>query len=127
MPRSVCVDFDPRSIHDISGSHLGNLFNPDNLICNENGQGMKGYMWSDMIGSQNNYATGFFTEGAEICDEIMDQIRRECERCDCLQGIQFVHALAGGTGSGLGTLLTNQVTDREPCELLSSNFNRILW
>ena len=44
VPRSICIDLDPRSIHDISGSRLGKLFHPDNLICSENGQGMKGYM-----------------------------------------------------------------------------------
>ena len=65
------------------------------------------------LGSRNNWAVGHYTEGAEVCYEIMDQIRRECERCDCLPGIQFVHALAGGTGAGLGALLSNQVIDGE--------------
>jgi len=32
-------------------------------------------------------------------------IRKEAEACDRLQGFQVLHALGGGTGSGLGSLL----------------------
>ena len=35
--------------------------------------------------------------------------RREVESCDNVQGFQLIHALGGGTGSGLGTLLINKI------------------
>jgi tubulin beta len=56
-------------------------------------------------GAGNNWAKGYYTEGAEIVDEAMDCIRKEAENTDCLQGFQVAHSLGGGTGSGLGNLL----------------------
>ena len=41
----------------------------------------------------------------------MDIIRRETERADCVQAYQLTHSLGGGTGSGLGTLLLNEIRD----------------
>ena len=39
----------------------------------------------------------------------MDTINREAEACDCLQGIQLLHSLGGGTGSGLGSLILSKL------------------
>jgi tubulin beta len=40
-----------------------------------------------------------------MVDEVMDALRGKAERCDCLRGVWLAHALGGGSGSGLGTLL----------------------
>ena len=87
---------------------------PDNYVFGKSGAG-------------NNWAKGFYTDGAELVEGIMevnpldlltqDQTneidlkvtRREVEECDNLQGFQLIHALGGGTGSGLGTLLINKI------------------
>jgi tubulin beta len=63
-------------------------------------------------GAGNNWATGHYTEGAEIVDLVLDVLRKEAENCDVLQGFQMTHSLGGGTGSGLGTLLLSKVV---PC------------
>ena len=42
-------------------------------------------------------------------EAITDVARKEVEGCDNVQGFQLVHALGGGTGSGLGTLLINKI------------------
>jgi tubulin beta len=46
-------------------------------------------------------------------------IRKEAESCDALQGLQLVHSLGGGTGSGLGTLLLNELGEEYPDRILS--------
>ena len=51
-------------------------------------------------GAGNNWAKGHYTEGAELVDSVMERVREEAEKCDCLQGFQLCHSLGGGTGSG---------------------------
>lgn len=40
--------------------------------------------------------------------------------CDCLSGFQMLHALGGGTGSGLGSLLISKMTDEYPSRLITN-------
>ena len=51
-------------------------------------------------GAGNNWAKGHYTEGAELVDSVMEKVRQEAEKSDCLQGFQLCHSLGGGTGSG---------------------------
>lgn len=46
----------------------------------------------------------------EILDDVLDRIRRMSDQCDGLQGFLFTHSLGGGTGSGLGSLLLEQLS-----------------
>jgi tubulin beta len=50
---------------------MGRLFNPDNYVAAQNGAG-------------NNWSKGYFSDGAEMIDEILDQIRRQVELCESL-------------------------------------------
>ena len=87
------------------------MIRPDNYVFGKSGAG-------------NNWAKGFYTDGVELVDGIVEVnpiylklsyemkfkvTRREVEECDNLQGFQLIHALGGGTGSGLGTLLINKI------------------
>lgn len=98
VPRAVAVDLEPATIDSIRSGKLGSIYRPDNLISGESGAG-------------NNWAKGYYTEGAELMDQVLDVVRREVEPCDSLQGFQIVHSLGGGTGSGLGTLLLSRIKD----------------
>ena len=71
-------------------------------------------------GAGNNWAKGHYTEGAELVDQVLDVVRKEAEGCDCLQGFQLTHSLGGGTGSGLGTLLTSKVREEYPDRIMTS-------
>ncbi|CEM35466.1 unnamed protein product [Vitrella brassicaformis CCMP3155] len=62
-------------------------------------------------GSGNCYARAYHTSGLDICDAMTEGVRRMVEGCDCLQGVQLAHSLAGGTGSGLTTLMLNSMQD----------------
>ena len=107
VPRSIFVDLEPGSMDYIRGSSVGLILNQDNLI-------------SGKSSASNNFAKGYYGEGKEISNLILDIIRKETEACDCLQGFQFNHSLGGGTGSGLGSLLINQLRDEYPDRIIAS-------
>eukprot|EP00904_Undaria_pinnatifida_P009271 jgi/Undpi1/5474/HiC_scaffold_2.g00753.m1 len=65
-------------------------------------------------GAANNWAYGYYTHGAAFSEACLEAVRRETERCDRLAGLCVLHSLAGGTGSGLGTYLTEALRDDLP-------------
>lgn len=83
------------------------LFRPDNFIAGSNGAG-------------NNFAKGYYTEGAELLDSVLEVARKEAERCEMLQGFSLMHSLGGGTGSGLGTNLLSKLREEFPDRMLST-------
>lgn len=83
----MIVRLDCHSFVVVRSGPYGQLFRPDNFVFGNNGAG-------------NNWAKGYYTEGAELIDSVLDIVRKEAENCDCLQGFQITHSLGGGTGSG---------------------------
>ena len=61
-------------------------------------------------GAANNWARGFLA-GETVLEPVMERIRGEAERCDCLEALHVVHSVAGGTGSGLGCAITGAIAD----------------
>ncbi|GAA5826519.1 hypothetical protein JCM11251_002408 [Rhodosporidiobolus azoricus] len=107
VPRGLQIDLEPSTGDAIKGSKLGHLFRPSGFIFGDSGAG-------------NNWAKGYYTEGAELVDSILDQLRHEAENCDLLQGFQLVHSIGGGTGSGLGTLLLGKIKEEYPDRMLAT-------
>ncbi|KAK3726416.1 hypothetical protein QZH41_019665, partial [Actinostola sp. cb2023] len=105
VPRSIMVDLEPSTMDAVRGGVLGGLFRPDNFIFGN-------------CGAANNWAKGYYSEGAELIESFFDVMRRETESCDCLQGFQMIHSLGGGTGSGLGTLLLAKFREEYPDRIL---------
>ncbi|XP_061177805.1 tubulin beta chain-like [Saccostrea echinata] len=101
VPRSCMVDLEPGTIDAIRGGPYGKMFRQDNFVFAQNGAG-------------NVWAKGHYTEGAELVDEVLDIMRKEAENCDCLQGFQLPHSLGGGTGSGMGTLILEKISEEFP-------------
>lgn len=50
----------------------------------------------------------------------MDAVRKEVERCDCIQGFQLAHSLGGGTGSGMGSLMISKLREEYPDRIMST-------
>ena len=98
VPRSVQVDLEPNTMDVLKQSRIGNIFKPDSFIHGQSGAG-------------NNFGKGYYTEGAELVDSILDYIRHHAENVDSLQGFQLNHSLGGGTGSDLGTLLMSKLRE----------------
>jgi tubulin beta len=96
VPRAILVDLEPGVLDSIRSGPLGSLFHPDHYVHSDSGAG-------------NNWGKGYYTVGAELADQILDIVRQDAERADCLQGFQLTHSLGGGSGSGLGSLLVSKV------------------
>merc|ERR1711977_685502 len=107
VPRAILMDLEPGTMDSVRAGPFGQLFRPDNLVFGQTGAG-------------NNWAKGHYTEGAELIDSVLDVVRKEAEGCDCLQGFQLCHSLGGGTGSGMGTLLTSKVREEYPDRVMET-------
>ncbi|XP_030634479.1 tubulin delta chain [Chanos chanos] len=75
-------------------------------------------------GSGNNWANGFSVHGPRHEEVMTDLVRREVERCDRLAGILPMMSVAGGTGSGMGTYVTQCIRDMYPNSFI---FNHLTW
>ncbi|WWD19821.1 hypothetical protein CI109_104285 [Kwoniella shandongensis] len=107
VPRSIQVDLEPGVVDLVRSGPLANLFRPDTFVHGESGAG-------------NNWAKGYYTEGAELIDPVLDVLRQQAEGTDCLQGFQVLHSLGGGTGSGLGSLLLGKIREEFPDRMLAT-------
>lgn len=98
IPRSILFDLEPRVVEGIKKSEYRHFYNPENMITPNGG------------GAGNNWAQGY-DFGVQYYEEISDVIRREVEVADALEGFILCHSIAGGTGSGTGSLLLERLTD----------------
>ncbi|XP_069090639.1 tubulin epsilon chain isoform X4 [Pleurodeles waltl] len=69
---------------------------------------------TDVSGSGNNWAVGNRLYGSQYREQIVDNLRRTAEQCDCLQCFFVIHSMGGGTGSGLGTFVLKLLEDEFP-------------
>lgn len=69
------------------------------------------FIFRGFNGAGNNFAKGFYTEGAELIESVLDQVRKEAESCESMQGFQVCHSCGGGTGSGLGSRIISALHD----------------
>ncbi|KAI5187891.1 tubulin alpha [Nematocida homosporus] len=97
VPRAVMVDLEPGVIDAIKSSEYKSLYHPSQLI-------------SGKEDAANNYARGHYTVGKSIIEPTMEQIRRLVDNCNSLQGFFIFHSFGGGTGSGLGTLIMERLS-----------------
>lgn len=98
VPRAILADLNMLDLEALTDKDLGQLYRPENIVGNDEGSG-------------NCYAKAFHTEGPDLADRVLEIVRKEVDACDCLQGVQFCHAVGGGTGSGLTGLLLKTLYD----------------
>lgn len=95
--RAAFIDLDPYPINDIKKSSYKDLFSKNNLISlNQD--------------SACTFCSAYCTLGQELTGVCFDSIRKLVEECDNLQGFIFTHSIGGGTGSGLGSLLLQHLS-----------------
>lgn len=75
-------------------------------------------------GAGNNWAAGYLEHAEEGLGHISDLIRQRAEKCDWIDGFFPILSLAGGTGSGLGTRITESLRDDYPH---TSLVNAVVW
>jgi len=96
VPRNLSIDLDPTVIEDVKRGPHGNMYNPEFLL-------------SGTEDAANNFARGHYTVGKEIFDLVSDRIRKLVDNSENVQGFLINHAVGGGTGSGLGMLILEQL------------------
>ena len=107
VPRCVNADLDCSSLDHLRASDIGGLFRPDNFLGSSASAG-------------NNWAKGHFGTGAEAAGSILEAVRREAEAADRLHAFCLTQSLAGGTGSGLGSLLLLKLAEEFPGPILET-------
>ncbi len=108
IPRALLIDLEPRVINTIQSSEYSNLYNPENIFISKDGGG-----------AGNNWARGY-AEAEMVQEEIFDMLDREADNSDSLEGFVLSHSIAGGTGSGMGSFLLENVSDRYPKKLIQA-------
>lgn len=80
----------------------------------------------EQFGRGNNWALGYNgregKEGREgsITFRALESLRREAERCDVFDSVVLTHSIAGGTGSGLGSRILEEISHAYPTQYLVS-------
>ena len=100
--RSLLVDMEDGPLNETLRSDIGGLFDASMFV-------------SDRYGAGNNWASGYYDYGNQHKDQIEEQLRVLMEECDSLLGFNILHSLGGGTGSGLGSFIT-QFIHEEVCQ-----------
>ncbi|XP_069003701.1 tubulin delta chain isoform X1 [Embiotoca jacksoni] len=80
--------------------------------------------FSQKQGSGNNWANGYSVHGPRHRDTMEELVRREVENCDRLAGLVALMSVAGGTGSGVGTYVTECLRDVYPSSFI---LNHLTW
>ncbi|XP_042343107.1 tubulin delta chain [Plectropomus leopardus] len=80
--------------------------------------------FSQKQGSGNNWANGYCVHGPRHRNVVEELVRREVERCDRLAGLMAMMSVAGGTGSGVGTYVTQCLRDIYPKSFI---LNHLTW
>ncbi|AWO99448.1 putative tubulin delta chain [Scophthalmus maximus] len=80
--------------------------------------------FSQKQGSGNNWANGFCVHGPRHEAALEELVRRQVERCDRLSGLMAMMSVAGGTGSGVGTYVTQCLRDTFPKSFI---VNQLTW
>mmetsp|Transcript_24163 Transcript_24163/g.42930 ORF Transcript_24163/g.42930 Transcript_24163/m.42930 type:complete len:324 (-) Transcript_24163:409-1380(-) len=99
--RAVLIDMEPKVVSTCldSAARSGTwLYDSEASFCQQEGSG-------------NNWAFGYAVHGLKWRDEMVHKVKRQLERCDRLAGLQLFQSLAGGTGSGVGTRMTEELRD----------------
>ncbi|XP_069090638.1 tubulin epsilon chain isoform X3 [Pleurodeles waltl] len=99
--RAVLIDMEEGVVNEILQGPMKDLFDSKQLI-------------TDVSGSGNNWAVGNRLYGSQYREQIVDNLRRTAEQCDCLQCFFVIHSMGGGTGSGLGTFVLKLLEDEFP-------------
>jgi tubulin beta len=107
LPRAVWVDLDPAAMDSFGSSPLGALCKPQDRVSGE-------------AGAEKSWAQGHHGLGPQVLDRVMTAVEAQVGHSASLQGFVVVHALGGGTGSGLGSLLLRKLREQYPDKIVAT-------
>ncbi|EPR79730.1 Gamma tubulin, partial [Spraguea lophii 42_110] len=106
VPRGIAIDLEPRVVNSVISSTP--FFNQENVFVSEDG-----------CGAGNNWADGYFSAKKNF-NEIYEIIQREAENSDFLDGFFLMHSIAGGTGSGCGSFILEELRQEFPKKIIQT-------
>ncbi|KAG9391327.1 Tubulin [Carpediemonas membranifera] len=74
------------------------------------------FMVSDVSGTGNNWARGYYEFGDKFNHHIEDRTRKIMEGCESAHAFVMTHSMSGGSGSGLGSYLLEMLHDLYPAQ-----------
>ncbi|KAA6339390.1 MAG: hypothetical protein EZS28_052618 [Streblomastix strix] len=95
--RCVLIDTEEGVLNRLHSSAMGNMFDDKIELRAVSGAG-------------NNWAVGNLEYGNAKVGEFIETIRKLVEECSSLQAFFMIHSLGGGTGSGLGSRLMEELS-----------------
>lgn len=107
-PRAILIDLETSVVGKCTNALP--MFNQRNIHLSEQGNG-----------AANNWQHGY-TYGSQHEEELLSIIDREADKCDNIGNFQLIHSVAGGTGSGVGSLLLELLSDRYGSKKLINTF-----
>jgi len=114
VARAVLVDMEPKVVQQ----SLAEVASSKKWCYNENS------VYYENRGSGNNWANGYLNFGPKASEKVSELVQKQLEQCDRTGGILVMMSVAGGTGSGVGTYVTEQLYDMNPRVTL---VNQIVW
>ncbi|KAK2855005.1 hypothetical protein Q7C36_006874 [Tachysurus vachellii] len=102
---AVCVDTEPKVLRKAYEFVKNRQILPSNII---EGKGGRGGNWA------YGYHGGRFEGDNGLLKQTMEALRQEAERQDYYGGTVLLHSLTGGTGSGLGSRLCEEIREEFP-------------
>ncbi|CAM1326340.1 TUBE1 (predicted) [Pycnogonum litorale] len=99
--RAILVDMEEGVVSELLRGPIRDLFDSSQLV-------------TDVSGSGNNWCVGYHQYGRMYRTKLLDLIRAQVEKCDCLQCFFMIHSMGGGTGAGLGTAILRLLEDEFP-------------
>ena len=103
--RCVLVDTEPKVVRGVVRALGADRVHPRCALVEQSGRG-------------NNWAMGYHgVDGGGrngIAQAALEALRWQWERCDWCTGLVLCHSVGGGTGSGLGSLLLEELRDEHP-------------
>lgn len=112
VARAVLIDMEPKVINNSMTAKSDRWrYGGKSYFCQKEGSG-------------NNWANGFCVHGPRHKEVVEELVRREVEQCDRLSGLMTMMSVAGGTGSGVGTYVTQCLRDIFPKSFI---LNHVTW
>lgn len=96
IPRALFVDLDDSLRAELEQGELTDVLHPDYTLSGSKGP------------ASGNFARGRSAD-RKLIDKVDDRVRKLVDNSDNVQGFILFHALPGGTGSGLGTVLLERL------------------
>lgn len=117
------VDSEPKVIQTILQENTDNMYNLNNVRFSQSGCGNNWALGYNFSGNSKGLTECRDSEDAGkdmLLNDAIELFRKEVESCDYVKACFVIHSLSGGTGSGLGSRMIEEIRNQYPSIYLIS-------